>query len=115
MDTGRDQKKKIDVLEAMHATVPAWQQVTQQTLEYCLRKAGCWRGQPSDVSDVAMRNEDEDDAFHDWQKFSGMGNEKFDYYVSVHSHLPTGCFNTVTELCEATWERWVWKGKKRKR
>jgi hypothetical protein len=29
-----------------------------------------------------MRNEDDDDAFqHDWQKFSGMDNEKFDDYI----------------------------------
>jgi hypothetical protein len=39
MDTGKDQKNKIDVLEAMHYTASAWWQVTQQTLEHCFRKA----------------------------------------------------------------------------
>jgi hypothetical protein len=65
MDASKDRKNKIDVLEAMHYTVWAWQQVTQQTLKYCFRKAGYARGQPSDVSDVAMRNEDDNDAFCD--------------------------------------------------
>jgi hypothetical protein len=49
-----------------------------------------------------MRNEDEDDAFlHDWQKFSGMDNEKFDDCVSVGSHLATSSVNTVEELCKS--------------
>jgi hypothetical protein len=43
-----------------------------------------------------MRNEDDDDAFqHNWQKFSGMDNEKFDDYVSVDSHLATSGVNTA--------------------
>jgi hypothetical protein len=101
MDAGKDQKKKIDVLEAMYYTVSAWWQVTQQTLEYCFRKAGYGLGQHSDVSDIAMRNEDDDDAFHVWQKFSGMDNEKFDDYVAVDSHLVTSSIYMVKELCES--------------
>jgi hypothetical protein len=99
-DAGKDQKNKADGLEAMHYTVSPWRQVTQQTLEYCLRKAGYGRGQPLDVSDVAMRNEDDDDAFRDWQKFSGMDNKTSDDYVSVASYLATSDGNTV-ELCES--------------
>jgi hypothetical protein len=101
MDASKDQKKKTDVLKAMYYTVSAWQQVTQQTLEYHFWKTDCGRGHPSDISDVAMRNEDYDDAFHDWQKFSGTDNEKFDDYVSVNSHLVTCSVNTVKELCES--------------
>jgi hypothetical protein len=49
-----------------------------------------------------MRNEDDDDAFqHDWKKFSGMDNEKFDDYISVDSHLATSGVNTVEELWES--------------
>jgi hypothetical protein len=72
--------------------------VTQHTIEYCFRKAGYGHGQLSGVSDIVMRHEDDDDAFqHDWQKFSGMDNEKFDY-ASVDSHLATSSVNTVEEL-----------------
>jgi hypothetical protein len=101
MDAGKDQKKKIDVLDAMHYTVSAWRQVTQQTLEYCFQKAGYRHGQPSDVSDFAMRNDDDDDAFYAWQKFSGMDNEKFDDYMPVDSHLAISGVNTMKELCES--------------
>jgi hypothetical protein len=48
-----------------------------------------------------MRNEDENDAFHNWQKFSGIGNEKFDNYLSVDSHVATSCVNTMKGLCES--------------
>jgi hypothetical protein len=44
--------------------------------------------------------EEDDDAFHAWQKFSGMDNQKFDDYVSLDSHLATSGVNTVKELCE---------------
>jgi hypothetical protein len=61
--------------------------VKQQTSEYCSRKAGYGRGQLSGISDVLIRNEDDDAFQYDWQKSSGMDNEKFDDYVSVDSHL----------------------------
>jgi hypothetical protein len=98
MDASKDQKKKIDILEAMHYTVSAWRQIMQQTIEYCFRKADYRRGQPTDVSDVPMRNEDDDDAFYDWPKFRGTDNEKFDNYISVDSYLVTSGVNTVEEL-----------------
>jgi hypothetical protein len=43
-----------------------------------------------------MRNEDDNHALqHDWQKFSGMDNEKFDDCVSEGSHLVTSSVNMV--------------------
>jgi hypothetical protein len=48
-----------------------------------------------------MRIEDNDDAFHDWQKFSGMDNDKFADYMSVDSHLATSGVNMMKELCES--------------
>jgi hypothetical protein len=75
--------------------------VTQQTMEYCFRKAGYGRGQLSGVSDVVMRNEDDDAFQHESLKFSGMDNQKFDDYVSVNSHLATSGVNPVEELCES--------------
>jgi hypothetical protein len=65
-------------------------------------QAGYRRGQPSGVSDITMRNGDDDDAFHhDWQKFSAMNNEKFDNYISVDSHLATSGVNMVMERYES--------------
>jgi hypothetical protein len=48
-----------------------------------------------------MRNKDDDNAFHEWQKFGGMDNETFDDYVSVDSYLVTIGVNMVKELCES--------------
>jgi hypothetical protein len=101
MDASKDEKNKISILEATHYTVSAWRQVTQQTLEYCFRKAGYECCQPSDVSDIAVRSEDGDDAFCDWQKFSGVDNETFNNYMSVDSYLATSGVNTVNELCKS--------------
>jgi hypothetical protein len=35
MELGKEVKKKINVLKAMHYTVAAWQQVSQQTIQNC--------------------------------------------------------------------------------
>jgi hypothetical protein len=49
-----------------------------------------------------VRNEDDDDSFHhNWKKFIGIDNEKFDDYVTVDSHLVTIGVDTVEELCES--------------
>jgi hypothetical protein len=48
-----------------------------------------------------MRNDNDDDPFHDWQKFSGMDNEKSDDYMSVDSDLATSGVSTMKELCES--------------
>jgi predicted GTPase len=39
MESGKEVKKKINVLEAMHYIMAAWQQVSQQTIQNCFRKA----------------------------------------------------------------------------
>jgi hypothetical protein len=76
------------VLEALHYTVAALQQVTQQTIENCFRKAGYVQGQSSGDSDVVLTNDD-DNFRQDWEKFSGMNKEKFEDYISVDSHVAT--------------------------
>jgi flagellar motor switch/type III secretory pathway protein FliN len=60
MDKGKDTKKKINVLEALHYTVAALQQVTQQTIKNCFWKAGYMQGQSSGDSDVVLTNDDDD-------------------------------------------------------
>jgi hypothetical protein len=98
MDAGKYTKKKINVLEALHYTVAALQQVTQHTIENCFRKAGYVQGQSSGDSDVLLTNDD-DDFRQVWKKFSGMNKDKFEDYVSVGSHVATCGVETVQELC----------------
>jgi hypothetical protein len=40
MESGKEVKKKINILEAMHHIMAAWQQVSQQTIQNCFCKAG---------------------------------------------------------------------------
>jgi hypothetical protein len=94
MDAGKDKKKKINVLEALHYTVAALQQVTQQTIENCFRKAGYMQGRSSGDSDVILTNDD-DDFRQDWEKFSGMNKDIFEDYISVNSHMATSGVDTV--------------------
>jgi hypothetical protein len=88
------------MLEALHYIVAALQQVTQQTIEHCFRKAGYVQGQSSGDSDVVLTNDD-DDFRQDWEKFSGMNKDKFEDYVTVDSHVATSGVETVQELCES--------------
>jgi hypothetical protein len=100
MDAGKDTKKKINMLEALHYTVAALQQVTQQTIKNCFWKAGYVQGQSSGDSDVVLTNDD-DDFCKDWEKLSGMNKDKFEDYVSVDSHVATSGVETVQELSES--------------
>jgi hypothetical protein len=106
MDAGKSTKKKINVLEALHYTVAALQQVTQQTIENCFRKAGYVQGQSSGNSDVVLTN----DFRQDWEKFSGMNKDKFEDYVSVDSHVATCGVETVLELCVSLVSSWSVEG-----
>ena len=37
---GKESTEKMKVLKAMHYIMAAWQQVSQQTIQNCFRKAG---------------------------------------------------------------------------
>jgi hypothetical protein len=100
MDAGKDTKRKINVLEALHYTVAALQEVTQQTIENCFRKAGYVQGQSSGNSDVVLTNDD-DDFRPGWETFSCKNKDKFEDYVSVDSHVATSGVETVRELCKS--------------
>jgi hypothetical protein len=53
---GKGSKEKINILEAMHYIMAVWQQVSQQTIQNCFRKAG--HKYQSDGNEMA--NDDDD-------------------------------------------------------
>jgi hypothetical protein len=107
-------KKKIHVLEAFHYTVAALQQVTQQTIKNCFRKAGYVQGQSLGDSDVIL-TKDDDDFCQDWEKFSGMNKDKFEDYVSVQSRGNLRCRNSAGAVREPRGIRECGGGRMRRR
>ena len=61
MESGKEVKKKINVLEVMHYIMATWQQVSQQTIQNCFHKAG--HKYQSDDNEMAN---DYDDFGQDW-------------------------------------------------
>ena len=55
MDAGEEVKLKIDVLQAIHFIVSAWQKVSQCTIENCFRK--CGYADNNEVPNVSVVNE----------------------------------------------------------
>jgi len=98
MESGKEVKKKINVLETMHYIMAAWQQVSQHTTQNCIRKAG--HKYQSDGNEMA--NDDDDDDFgQDWEEMCRAQKYDFQSYVSVDCHVATSGVETVEELCEA--------------
>jgi hypothetical protein len=64
MEPRKEVKKKINVLQAMHYIMAAWQQVNQETIQNCFRKAG--HKNQSDCNEMA--NDDDDDFGQDWEE-----------------------------------------------
>jgi hypothetical protein len=65
IESGKEIKKKINILKAMHYIMAAWQQVSQQTIQNCFRKAG--HKYQSDGNEMA--NDDDDyDFVQDWEE-----------------------------------------------
>ena len=90
-----EKKEKINVLEAMHYVMAAWQQVSQQTIQNCFRKAG--HKYQSDGNEMA----NDDDFGQDWEELRRAQKYDFQIYVSVDCHVATSGTETVEELCEA--------------
>jgi len=98
MESGKEVKKKINVLETMHYIMAAWQQVRQQTIQNCFRKVG--HKYQADGNEMA--NDDDDDDFgQDWEELCRAQKYDFQSYVSVDLHVATSGVETVEELGEA--------------
>jgi len=74
MVSGKEMKKKINVLEAMHYIMAAWQLVSQQTIQNCFRKAG--HKYQSDGNEMAS-DDDDDDFDQDWEELCRA--QKYDF------------------------------------
>jgi ribosomal protein S19E (S16A) len=100
MESRKEVKKKINVFEAMHYIMAARQQITQQTIQNCFRKAG-YKYQ-SNVNKMANYNDDDDYDFgQDWEEVCRAQKYDFQNYVSVDRDVATSGISTVEELCEA--------------
>ena len=96
MESGKEVKKKINVLEAMHYIMAAWRQVSQQTIQNCFCKAV--HKYQSDGNEIAK---DDYDFGQDWEELCRAQKYDFQSYISVDRHVATSGVETVEELCEA--------------
>jgi hypothetical protein len=99
MESRKEVKKKINVFEAMHYIMDAWQQITQQTIQNCFRKAE-YKYQ-SNVNEMANDDGGDDDFGQYWEELCGAQKYDFQNYVSVDCDVATSGVSTVEELCEA--------------
>src|SRR5215510_14337326 len=100
MESRKEVKKKINIFEAMHYIMAAWQQMNQQTIQNCFRKPG-YKHQ-SDGNEMANDDEDDNDDFgQGWEELCRVQKYDFHSYVSVDRHVATSGVETVEELCEA--------------
>jgi len=99
MESEKEIKKKINILGAVHYIMAAWQQVSQQTIQNCFRKAG--HKYQSDGNEMANDDDDDDDFGQDWEELCRAQQYDFQSYISVDRHVATSGVETVAELCEA--------------
>jgi hypothetical protein len=101
MESRKKVKKKINVLEAKHYIMAAWQKITQQTIQNCFRKVG-YKYQ-SNVNKMANDDDDDDDGDfgQDWEELCGAQKYDIHSYVTVERDVATSGVSTVEEVCEA--------------
>jgi hypothetical protein len=94
MESGKEIKKKVNVLKAMHYIMAVWQQVSQQTIQNCFHKAR--HKYQSDGNEIA--NDDYDVFGQDWEELCRAQKYDFQSYVSVDRHVAISGVETVEEL-----------------
>jgi hypothetical protein len=99
MDSGKDIELKINVLQAIHFTGAAWQQVTQSTTLNCFCQCG-YRHELNTEADSDSSIED-DDAFHeDWIRLRAEKDVDFSSYISAHNELATCSISSIDDMCD---------------
>jgi Rad3-related DNA helicase len=96
MESRKEVKEKINIFEAMRYIMAAWQQITQQTIQNCFRKAG-YKHQSNGNE---MANDDDDEFGQDWEELCRAQKYDFHSYVTVDRDAATSGVSTVEELCE---------------
>jgi hypothetical protein len=84
MDTGKGVQLKIDILQAIHFIVLAWQRVTQSTIQNCFVKCGHLKKneEGSDVTETDRSDEDDGMQDEDWVWLgASTAGVNFDTYV----------------------------------
>jgi hypothetical protein len=97
MESQKEVKKKINVFEAMHYIMAAWQQITQQTIQNCFRKAG-YKYQSNGNE---MANNDDDVFGQDWEELCRAQKYDFHSYITVDRNVAPSGISTVDEICKA--------------
>jgi hypothetical protein len=107
MESRKEVKKKINVLEAMHYIMTAWQQITQQTIQNCFRKAGY--KYPSNVNEMANDDGGGDDFGEDWEELCGAQKYDFQNYVSVDCDVEQVAFQLLKNYAKCMDLQGVWR------
>jgi hypothetical protein len=77
----------------------AWQQITQQTIQNCIRKAGYnYQSNGNEMAD----DDDDDDFGQEWEELCRAQKYEFQNYVSVDCDVATSGVSTVEELFDAS-------------
>lgn len=99
MESGKDTKMKINILEAMHYIMAAWKHVTQQTIKNCFLKAG----HINDFDCNEMLNEDNEvyNSTKDWEELCIAQQYDFQSYVLIDNNILICEMETVEELSKA--------------
>jgi hypothetical protein len=100
IESRKEVKTKINVFEAMHSIMDAWQQITQQTIQNCFRKAGYMY--QSNCNEMANDDGGDDDFGQDWEELCRAQKYDFRNYVSVDRDVATSGVSTVEELCDTS-------------